>query len=568
MRRASLAVAFALSATLLSLPPARAQQTERPLGDAPVIVSAARVEFYSDLSTVVAEGNVAVTLPDGAHVTGDLFQMDLRLHRVVVAGHVHLQGGDATVAGAVLADFLSYGRVYFVPLEPRVDRWTYLDGDYAHPAKGREMPGDAFTLTDVSGTRPYVIGTHAIIDPNAFARFAPAAVNVLGVVPTPRLPAFVDNFSSDSSFGQNSLPGATLDAPYPFYGSAHTLDALHIRYDQNLPVKTYGAYEHHTVFDDQGYAVFSLAPFTQPQKQWNLLGYAPAGPNGAFALETQLFTTQSGFAAPSSSSGFVDVRWLHALRESSLLVDLTNSYDSFLATGPPNHPVVAGLTWSSFEHRAFGSGFTLRLESGAAAVHDALGVSGGTRTTVDTQHVRAILATPVYAGPWRTSINASFIAQRTWLSFPNRIDTTTGTVSASKPIAERVYTTLSASVAALDATNTTGTIVSPNIASGLAPAPASPNGLPVFGVPSSYARTTARTYSVTTSWQPSPEFQAALGVQKSEYSPVQLPAPYQATATLRARVSKSLYLGLARSYSFGFNGLRWSPQFVIQLTGQ
>jgi len=532
-----------------------------------VIVSASRVEYYSDLSTIVARGDVKADLPDGASVVGDAFVMDLRLRRLVVAGHVRLTYSGGQLDGAAFADFLDFGRAYFIPLDP-ADRWTFIDDDYAHPRKGREMPGDAFFLTDVSGKRPYVVARQAIIDPVAFARFTPAAVDVLDIVGTPPLPAFVYNFSANPNFGQNSLPGATVDAPYNFYGTAHSLEAIHLRYDQSLPIKTYGAFEHHSVFGDDGYAVFSLVPATQPRKQWNLLAYGQADSRDAVSLTAQLFTTQSGLASPSIANGFADVQFLHALHQSSLKLDLTQAYQSLLSAGPPNHPFIAGLTWSGEDQQIGRSDITFRLESGIAQAHDAFGVSGSGRTDVSAQHAGVIVATPVYTGPWDVGLSATYLARRTWLDFPNVVDTTSFTASAAKRVTQRLYTTASFAVGTLSAQSALKVIVSPNVATGLVPQPLSPNGLPVFGVPTISREVTSRIYALTTAWQPSPDFQFATTLQKTVYSPEQLPAPYQMTANVRARLTKSIFVSVGRTYYFNFEGQRWSPQFVLQVTGQ
>lgn len=560
-------IAVACGAALLEPCAARAVEAPQPVGDAPITVSASRVEYYSDLALVIARGAASVELPDGAAVHGDVFLMDLRQQRLVVAGHVTLSTPDGTFSGAAFADFLAFQRAYFIPLGP-ADRWTYLASDYAHPLLGREMPGDAFFLTGIGGHHPYVVGKSAIIDPKAYVSFEPAIVDVLDVLPTPPLPSYVDNFSSDPSFGQNSLPGATLDAPYTFYGTAHSLDAFHLRYDQSLPVKGYVAYEHHSVFGDQGYAVFSLVPVTQPDKQWNLLAYDPAGPHDAFSLQAQLFTTQGGFAEPSSANGFVDLRLLHVLAQSSLELDATDMYDTLLAQGQPDHPSIVGLDWSSFDEPIWRTGIELRLRSGIATIHDAFGVAGSSKEDVMSEHVAATAASPVLRGPLGFGIDATAGAMRTWLTFPNTIDTTTFALSAARGLAPRVYSTLTWSVGTLDASSPTQVVVSPNVTTGLTPTPLSPNGLPVFGVPSIYRRTTSRTYALIGSWQPSPEFQFSTTLQKTSYSPVQLPAPLAVTATARMRVTKSLYLSIGRSYFFNFEGQRWSPQFVLQVTGQ
>ncbi|HET9342469.1 MAG TPA: hypothetical protein VFO25_06120 [Candidatus Eremiobacteraceae bacterium] len=560
-------IAVACGATMFDPCAVRAVEEPQPVGDAPITVSATRVEYYSDLALVVARGDASVELPDGAAVHGDVFLMDLRQQRLVVAGHVTLSTREGTYSGAAFADFLAFKRSYFIPLDP-ADRWTYLASDYAHPQLGRQMPGDAFFLTGVGGHHPYVVGKSAIIDPNAYVSFEPAIVDVLDVLPTPPLPSFVDNFSSDPSFGENSLPGATLDAPYTFYGTPHSLDAFHLRYDQSLPVKGYIAYEHHSVFGDRGYAVFSLVPATQPDKQWNLLAYDPAGPVDAFALQAQLFTTQSGFAAPTSAHGFVDLRLLHVLRQSSVQLDATDMYDTLLAQGQPDHPSIVGIDWSSFDEPIWRTGIELRLRSGIATMHDAFGVAGSSKQDVLSEHIGATAASPVVPGPLGFGFDATAGATRTWLSFPNTIDTATVAVSAARALAPRVYSTLTWSVGTLDASSPTQVVISPNVTTGLTPTPLSPNGLPVFGVPSIYRRTTSRAYALIGSWQPSPEFQFSSTLQKTAYSPVQLPAPLAVTATARMRLTKSLYVSVARSYFFNFEGQRWSPQFVLQVTGQ
>ncbi len=167
------------------------------------------------------------------------------------------------------------------------------------------------------------------------------------------MPSYVDNFSANPNFGVNSLSGTSFDAPYNFAGSAHSLDVIHFRYDTQLG--TYGAFEHHSVFNATDYLVFSLNPATQPAKQWNVLGYRQFDPNSALTIETQLFTYQSGLSQPLSANGFADVQFVHALRESSVRFETTPQYGNLLApnslgyygspahTYTPNHPWTWGL---------------------------------------------------------------------------------------------------------------------------------------------------------------------------------------------------------------------------------
>ena len=70
--------------------------------------------------------------------------MDLKLNRFLVAGHVHVLGPTGSISAAAFSDYLDFSREYVLPVTSAPDRWTYLGTDFAHPIKGREMPGDVF----------------------------------------------------------------------------------------------------------------------------------------------------------------------------------------------------------------------------------------------------------------------------------------------------------------------------------------------------------------------------------------------------------------------------------------
>jgi len=549
---------------------ARADQAPLPVGEQTIVVAADQVEYFSDAALIAARGSVLVSLPDGASVSGDAFSMDLKLKRLIVAGHVILRTPAGVYAGAAFADFLPYRRGYFVSLDPAADRWTFLDSNYAEPLRGRAMPGDAFFLPDVSGLRPYVAARRAVIDPVTYARFAPAAVDLVGFIDSPNLPSFVDNFSPNPNFGVNSLAGATFDAPYDFAGTAGSLEAVHLRHNQSAPVKDYLSFEHHSIFGDAGYAVFSVNPATQPSKQWDLVGYDPLGGRSALALDAQLFTQQRGLTTPSSASGFADAIVVGSLPSSSLRLDLTQTYDTFVnGPAPPNHPFIAGLQWAGFEQPIGASGFSYRLTSGVCAIHDVFGVSGFSEPNVYTHYAGVTVASPTVPGPLRTSVDATYAVAQTWLTFPNWIGASTFTASAGRVLADRLFATASLVIASSLTSNPSAVVVSTNSSSGLVPQPASPNGLPVLGgVATSFARATNRAYVLTLAWQPSAGFQLAGALEKNVYSPLQAPPPYQLSLSVRTKITKSLYLDVSRGNSFGWMNQRWTPQFGLQVSAQ
>jgi hypothetical protein len=567
--------AIALAATLAGLLPlpARSDQQPQPIGHAPLLLRAGTVQYFSDAAIVQAHNSVRVALPDGASVDGDTATVDLRLRRVTVAGHVRLNTPAGDYDGAGFSYFFAFRRSYFVPLVPAADRWTFLDDQWNSPEKGREMPGDAFAIPDLGAVRPYISGKSAEIDFSTFAKFSPASVLVFDVLPTPPLPVYVYNFSANQNFGVNSLSGASFDAPYAFAGSATSLDALHFRYDQLQTVKMYWSFEHHSVFGDGGYTVFSLNPASRPDKQWNLIGYDPAGSRAAISLNAQLFTVQSGLSTPTSSSGFADAQWTQALAESSLRLDLTQSYGTFLPTGPPNHPFVAGLQWTGFDKEIGKSGLTFRLQSGIARVHDALGVSGSELPDVWSQYLGAYAATPVYEAPFGLGLDATYQLQRTWLSFPNTVDTKTFTFAASRSVTNKLFAVASLVIGSASTDDLTKTFALPNTATGLTPSPPSPNGLPLLGIATIVPSAVNRAYALTASWQPSAVFQFTGSAQQTNYSPVQVPGVagpprYQFAGDARFRLTKTLFADVSRSYFFNWGGRTWSPQFGLQVSAQ
>lgn len=588
LARAALWRAALACAALLFASSARAAQAPQPIDHSLITVNARRVEYFSNRAIISARGDVRISAPDGLVVTGDAFAMDLRLERFVVVGHVVLQTPAGRIAGAGLADFLPFRRIYFVPLEPSADRWTFLNGDFAHPEKGRIMPGDVFFLPDLSEERPFVIARRVDIDASSYARYGALRFVLLGgSIQTPPLPSYVDNFSANPNFGVNSLSGTSFDAPYNFAGSAHSLDAIHFRYDTQLG--TYGAFEHHSVFNATDYLVFSLNPATQPAKQWNVLGYRQFDPNSALTIETQLFTYQSGLSQPLSANGFADVQFVHALRESSVRFETTPQYGNLLApnslgyygspahTYTPNHPWTWGLLWSGFDQPLGKGGFTYRLSSGLGFDYDSLGVSRSSAAKNAWSHyLEVLLGSPAVPGPLHTSLSGTLDLRRTWLSFPNVVDQQTLIGTVSRRLSPSLYMVGSAVVASVHTDSLTNTIVSPNRSTGLTPQPDSNDGYPLVGGVGIYPGqlgATNRAYGVLISWQPSASMQAALSFAQNTYSPVQVPfgpgpPRYQASADVRFRLSRTLFADISRAYFFNWGNQLWSPRFGLQISAQ
>jgi hypothetical protein len=562
-----------------------AEQPQEEAANIKIAISAARVDYFTDADIITARGGVEVVLPDGVTVTGDACSFNIALRRFVVAGHVRLATPAGAYQGAAFADFIPFRRAYFVPLESEPDRWTFLNDDWAAPEKGRIMPGDAFFLAAMGAAKPFITAKRVVIEPTTYATTLTAAFRLFnGAITTIPLPVYVRNFSQNPNFGVNSLSGASLDIPYGFAGSATSMDALHLRYDTQH--KTYASFEHHSVFGDFGYAVFSLNPATQLSKQWNLLGYAATSARSALTLNAQLFTFQSGLSQPLSANGFADVAFTRALRQSAPELELTQSYDSFLAPPPlgyygnpnhpfvPNHPLTAALVWPGFTQQIGRSGFSLRLLSGASTTHDVFGVNGARLHDVQTLYLGAILATPVVPAPLGTSLVGSYAVQHVWLSYPNTVDVQTATVSDSKRFSNKVFVTGTWLLQSAATKNLFASLISPNTSTGLTPQPASPNGFPLIaGVVMAYPHVVNNEYVLTASLAPSPAFQFTLTALENHYAPVQQPfgggpPRYEAVGDVRFRISRTLFADVARAYYFNWGNQRWSPQFTVQISAQ
>ena len=569
IRRRFFLCAFVALAFLAGPSVAGADVVAHDVGHGRITVTADTVRYYADDAIVWGSGGAKTTLPDGTTATGDVFAMDLHAHRIELAGHVSFSTPAGIFTGAALSMNLSFGRTYFVPLVPAADRWTFFGSDYAHPARGRDMPGDVFVLPDVSAKRPYVAGKSALIDASTFVQIEPATTAVLGGPDTPPLPSFADNYSSNPAFGENALPGATFDAPYPFYGTGNSLEALHVRYDQNRADPYFLSFEHHAVADDGAYAVISLNPLTQPDKQWTLVGYLPEGPVHAFSASAQLFTVQDGLAQPSSSNGFVDWQYTSAWRQSSLTLDATQAYDSLLTgSGPPDHPFIIGVSWNGYQHELFRSGFTYRVTTGAAWERDRDGISGTGEDDLHTSFAGLTMGTPQVAGPFGSSLYGTASLEHTWLSFPDAVTTQTFVASDSAQLAKRVYGVLSDTFGSVRTDDPALAFASVNVATGLVPSLASPNGLPAFGTITTSPRIADRAYAYTLSWQPNSSLQFGTTTSRSDYSPAQTFPPWATTIGVRANVGRDLFLTAGRTYFYQWFGQGWSPRFTFQVSGQ
>src|ERR1700722_16418162 len=260
------------------------------------------VDFYSNRYILTADGNVRARLTDGTMVTGDTFSMDLKLNRFMIAGNVHLDGPNIHQVGAAFAGFPDIARDYMVTEGNVPDRFTYYGLNFTDPHPGRQQPGDAFYFPDLSNDKPYIISNSATIFLKNNLEFPIGArINVLGVYIL--TPGYVVNYSSNPNFYQNGFSGATFDIGIPFNGPAGGIPAPHIRYDSFRGL--YTAFDQHFVHN-QDYAVLSVDPLTQNQRQYNAIFYKRVSPDVEARFFFQLSALSQGLNEPVTASSYAN----------------------------------------------------------------------------------------------------------------------------------------------------------------------------------------------------------------------------------------------------------------------
>jgi hypothetical protein len=551
-------------------------------------LQADRIDFYYDRYLVEASGNVRVTTSDGESITGDTFSMDLKLNRFLIASNVHLRSPGGNLDGAAISDFLDMRRVYFVPVITKPDRWTYENGDFTKPLKGRIMPGDVFYFPDLSRAHISYSAESAVITPKQYVRFID--VHTLGqALP---LPSFYVYFGASQDLAQNSLSGANYDATWNVTGNAHSISAIHVRYDAFN--HAYLSFEQHLAGTDQHeYAVFSVNPATKDEKFWNLVTGEHLGSKFQVDTFSQLYTDQSYLTEPSASALTYYVTMIQALPHSSITsffnqtnYNLIGPSDS-ASLGNPNFDQV---TWRSFNNQVFHTPLYFQYWFGDGFNHETyvpLQVYGNTDYTTIWNHLfNYQFSLPnIKLGDRNRAyalyyLNGSFDWQRQWYSVPHHVNTQNTTISLS-----RQYSRFLNAYLAWTVTNTSDLYDH----GGYVPyVPSVPGEPPDQAYASFRGASTLRQTNLGITYSASPDLVTSIVATQHHDFPAAYPGlfvppplnaigqyeytgylgwpPWELSAEVRARIFPHLSVDVQRSYFFHFGNQIWSPQFVVQFS--
>ncbi|MFY9632507.1 MAG: hypothetical protein WAJ94_12955 [Candidatus Cybelea sp.] len=584
-------------------------------------LDAKRLDFYYNRFLIEGDGNVRLRTSDGFTVTGDAFSMDLKLNRFMVAGHVTLHDATGTVKGAAIADFLDFRRIYFVPVTSEPDRWTFLDGDLVHPAKGREMPGDAFYFPSVS-EHPSITGSGAVIGTKTYVRFINAHTYFLNAgIP---LGTYVVNFASNQYFAQNTLSGASVDLTWNMAGSPNALTALHLRYDPTY--KTYLSVEQHFVGEHE-YAILSVNPATRAEKWWNLALYEKLGSRFQIQSFTQYYAQQNWLSEPQAAQQTTFLNATYAFPHS--YVTASSQLTNYSLLGPAgiqngaklggslDHPSQVQLTATSFQNRIANLPLYEQIYEGYGFNHDTVGgnqyLQGfpGEGPPIPTPGLQAygapcanqhgvvsstgpVYFCPVYTTIWNTVLgfnlftpsiklnpeastyqtyyfNASFNKQYQWNSLPHWINTSSENFSISRQFSHALNT-----YAGYQILNTADNYIN----GGYTPCePVNTSTCPL-SFTSFRGVSTQRTTSLGINDAPNPEFNFSMLLRHHVDYPVPVPglfglppnniigqplytsylgqAPYDATGEVRFKILSHAMLDLSRTFYWYGNPYRTS----------
>jgi hypothetical protein len=552
------------------------------------------VDFYSNRYILTADGNVTARLTDGTVVRGDTFSMDLKLNRFLIAGNVHLDGPNIHQVGAAFAGFPDIERDYVVTEGDVPDRYTYYGLNFKDPHPGRQQPGDAFYFPDLSNEKPYIISNSATIFLKNNLEFPVGArINVLGVYIL--TPGYVVNYSSNPNFYQNAFSGASFDIGIPFKAAADAMSAAHIRYDPYRGF--YTAFDQHFVHN-LDYAVFSVDPVTQTQRQYNAILYKRLSPALEARTFFQLSTDSQGLSQPISAASY----WNFATnaKVGKYAVGLnTDQYNNDLLAGgvdAPNlygtvqtsHPFDATLSVQSYEDEfkvfryigvpvkfQYRAGFGYNYDSyglptlGAGALDTPPNFGGVPYDTIFNHYLGFTAYTSSIRLAKQLSISAKADRLETWYSLPHHLVTTdVSTTLARTPLSVK----MPAFLLTYDVLNI-GDFWGANQLVAYEPAPdVAVTTFGSFAGQSAFRGfATSRSLSGSMVYTPTPFFALNFTMQNFNVTPAPVPglggqAPNQFTADVRVRLAKNILLDVSRIYYFNWAGQGWAPQYGVQFS--
>jgi len=495
---------------------------------------------FADGATILAAtGHVAV-IAGGRTVTADGARYDLKANTLVAAGDVRVTSAKGTFGASAYALDLKTGTARLISLDATPATLTLRDGD-AGPVE-EPAPAATFALNDVSTGKPFLRTRHAIVTPNTNVRLTPAEVPT-GPGPYIPVPSYLYTFAP-TNFSQSALPGATFDQPYPLFGTANSLVAGHIRYD-NLNGATLG-FDEHLVDGNRAYAVASILPLRGKTVNLNAFQQLATG-------LTQTLGAYHQYGAYTANYANYALQWTSPSSRTAFSAYQFNGANSAsLVLGTLDH-FVAPL-------------FTYKLQIGYGYDHFPGQIPFNNDFRISTY---GYLASPNVRLPLGIDTSLKYEYSITKYDFPHELTNGAATLTLSR----RLNRSLSflgqiqfQQLANHYRDNAALYLGLPNPAQPYS----APDGTPYPGYFAYAGINTYRMYSLQTTWRPRGGENA---LQLYLYHYDDFPQfhglgrpPYFATLDVAQRLGSTLRLELARSYEFGWGGTHFVPQYSLSIS--
>jgi hypothetical protein len=410
-------------------------------------------------------------------------------------------------------------------------------------------------------------------------------------------PGYVVNYSANANFYQNAFSGAVFDIGIPFHGAADAISAMHIRYDQYRGF--YTAFDQHFVHN-QDYAVLSVDPLTQNQRQYNAIAYKRLSPDVEARVFFQLSALQQGLInQPYTASSYTNFavnskigRYAVGLNSDQYNNDLLggaadqfNPYNDLLQAG---HPFDMTLSVQSFENefrffRYVGVPVKFQYRAGYGYNYNSYGLAvlgpdagftppdfGGTPyDSIFNRYLGFTAYTSSVKLAKQLTISAKADKLETWYSLPHH----TVTTDVSATLARTPNSTkLPAFLVTYDVLNIGDFYGAQQSYAYPAAIDTQTTAFGTFtGLAAFDGFATSRSLSGSMVYTPTPYFALNLTLQHFQVTPAPVPglggqAPFQFTADVRVRISQHILVDVSRQYFFNFASETWSPQYGIQFS--
>jgi hypothetical protein len=487
-------------------------------------------------------------------IESDALRYDLMRNTILASGNVQIITQDGVFTGAAYSGNLTTNTGMLLKLIPSPATYTVRDDDFAEAVEEPALP-ETFQAVDLGEELPYIASTRADIVPNASVRLTPARFPVNAKITIPS-PSYLYVFAPNPALGVTppTLPATSFDQPYGLIATPNSLLAAHLRYSTSNGIRT--GIDEHLVDGLQRYLVASFEPndshididaFEQisPHLTHNVIGSLA---NDEKTARYVMQHTSKYFTTTLTLSQFA----------SNLAVAGANYANDEIQVSTVTRPI-----------GNLGS-YKLRTGFGYDNVSGQLPYNADFRTTLG-----GSIYTRTVQGPFKTSLSGQYDFSSTQYDYPHQSATSTALLTLSRRVSPAI--SFYSNVSFTQIYNRYGSQAFPSkdidYYLGLYPDPTqpiiAPDGTPYPGYAAYSGLQTIRTYFLSTTLAPNPNFNLLLSLTATRSFPQFHgigSTPLTAAFNLRVRPLRNIAVSFGRSYVFGWDLQHLTPQYTLGIS--